>query len=251
MARLQQGRTDWFRIEAKAGTGTAKVLIYDEIGYWGVTASDLVAELDKLDVANIDLRLNSPGGDVFDGMAIYNALRNHPARVVATVDGLAASAASFIAMAADEVVMEKTGTMMIHDAISLAIGNAGDMRETADLLDKMSNTIADIYATKSGRDAAGYRDMMRAETWFNATEAVDAGLADRVAGADDATDADDGQALDVAARWDLSIFSFAGRDQAPAPVIPAQVTTPVATAPSAPVAFDYGAAIRNALEATR
>jgi ATP-dependent protease ClpP protease subunit len=253
-ASTRQG-SSWFRIENRAATSSATVLIYDEIGYFGLTAQDLVHELAGLDVAQIDLRLNSPGGSVWDGAAIYHALRNHPAKVIATVDGLAASAASFIAMAGDEVVMESAGTLMIHDAFTVLAGNADDLRTEADLLDKLSDTIAGIYAEKSGRPLADFRALMKAETWFNADEAVAAGLADRVAGKASASDDDDEDEPEDKApanRWDLSIFNYSGRDQAPAPVIPAPVenAAPVADAvptPTAPVP-DLASVIRNAIQ---
>jgi ATP-dependent protease ClpP protease subunit len=242
--------SSWFRIENRAGTAT--VLIYDEIGYFGLTAQDLVRELGTLDVRKIDLRLNSPGGSVWDGAAIYHALRNHPAKVIATVDGLAASAASFIAMAGDEVVMEPAGTLMIHDAFTVLAGNADDLRTEADLLDKLSDTIAGIYAERSGRPLADFRALMKAETWFNATEAVAAGLADRVAGVTEDPEEEDPaeEPADIAARWDLSIFNYSGRDQAPAPVIPDPVkdAAPVADASPAPTVPDLAAVIRNALQ---
>jgi ATP-dependent protease ClpP protease subunit len=262
VARLRTGDVGWYKIENRAGS--ARVILYDEIGYFGVTASDFIRELDALDVRKIDLRVNSPGGDVFDGLAIYNALKNHPAKVTASVDGLAASAASFIIQAADDIVMEQGATVMIHDALSVTIGNAADHRETADLLDKMSDEIAGIYAARSGRSAESFRDLMRSESWFNGDEAVAAGLADRVVtdeSDDESGDAgsDDGSTKDtasVSARWDLSVFSYAGRDEAPAPVIvPVEAATPVAAETSAPVPtvpVDLASVIRNAIkEATR
>jgi ATP-dependent protease ClpP protease subunit len=251
LARLRNGRTDWYRIENSAdGGSTARVRIYDEIGWFGITAESFARELDDITASTIELHLNSPGGDVFDAVTIYNALRNHPARVVTTIDGLAASAVSYIAMAGDEVVTEKTGTMMIHDAISWEYGNAADMRTTADLLDKLSETIAGIYADRSGRKVADMRALMQAETWFNADEALAAGLVDRIAGQAPADDESESDA--VTDKWDLSVYNYAGRDQAPAPVIPAPTSAaPVATASApltpAPWPFDREA-FRNLIE---
>lgn len=173
----------WYKI-SNLSADTAEVAIYDEIGYWGVTASDFMAELAGADVNNITLRINSPGGDVFDGLAILNSLRNHRATVNVVVDGLAASAASFIAMAGDRVEMSPNSMMMIHEASGLCMGNSVDMRELADLLDKTSGNIADIYARRSGRSAEEHRTAMRNETWYSDQEAVDAGLADAVVGSD-------------------------------------------------------------------
>jgi ATP-dependent protease ClpP protease subunit len=243
-----RGSRSGVRVENRAGTNTARVFLYDYIGYGGISAQDLVPELSGLQVDHIDLRINSGGGDIFDGFALYNAFRNHPAKVTATVDGLAASAASFIAMAADEVVMEKTGTMMIHDGMSpFCSGNAAALREMANILDKMSDTIAGTYADRSGRAKDDFRALMLAETWFNADEAVAAGLADRIAGQDDP----EPDGAPVAAAWDLSIYSFAGRSEAPAPVIPpAQSAAPVAEAVPTPTALvpDLASVIRNAIQ---
>jgi len=174
----------WYRITAAADR--AELFIYGVIGSdWDdgdVTAAAFVKDLRALDVKAIDLHLNSPGGLVFDGVAIYSALKNHPATVTSFVDGVAASAASFVAMAGEEIVVEKPAKMMIHDANGLVLGDADDMRQMADLLDELSDTIAGIYADRAGKTVAHWRTAMRAQTWYGAAEAVAAGLADRVAG---------------------------------------------------------------------
>lgn len=159
----------------------AEVYVYDVIGDWGVSAGDIVAELRAIGDLPIDLHINSEGGSVFDGLAIYNALRNHSKPVTAYVDALAASAASFIAMAANHIVIAKNASMMIHDAIGFAFGNAADMRALADLLDESSETIAEIYDDHAGGGVSHWRDLMRAETWFRGQAAIDAGLADELA----------------------------------------------------------------------
>lgn len=195
---------------------TAVIRLYDPIDswgeWWGVSAKEFVAAIDGLPstVSEIRLHINSPGGDVWDGLAILNALRAHPARVVAVVDGIAASAASFIAVGADELIMARNSELMIHDAWGLCVGNAADMRSMADLLDKNSDNIAAIYAAKAGGSVEEWRALMAAEAWYLADEAVEAGLADRV----DDRQADD----DTKARFDLSIFTYAGREAAPAPI---------------------------------
>jgi ATP-dependent protease ClpP protease subunit len=160
----------------------AEVYLYDEIGWFGITADEFVAELTALDVDEIDLHLNSPGGDVFDGIAIWQALINHRATVCVYVDSLAASIASVIAMAGDRVVMGMLAQMMIHDAWGMCVGNAQDMRQFADELDRFSNTIAKAYADKAGGTPAQWRKSMLGETWYDAAEAVAAGLADEVGG---------------------------------------------------------------------
>jgi ATP-dependent Clp endopeptidase proteolytic subunit ClpP len=180
MARLLEGRNDWYRIENRAGAETAEVYIYDEIGYFGVTAKDFVNDLRNVSAKQINLHLNTPGGDVFDGIAIFNALKNHSATVNVHVDGLAASAGSFIAMAGDKVVMEPHSKMMIHEAFGLAIGNAEDMVKMSERLDATSQNIAAIYAGRTDKDAAFWRAQMKAETWYTDQEAVDIGLADEV-----------------------------------------------------------------------
>lgn len=175
-------RLDWYQIRNSAATpDTTEVFVYDEIGGWcGLDASVFVQELNAIETPNITVRINSPGGSLFDGIAIYNALYQHPSHITTRVDALAASAASIIAMAGDEIEMMVGGQLMIHDAMGVEMGNARDMREMADFLDKQSANIATIYAHKAGGDAAEWRDLMLAETWMFAEEAVSMGLADRV-----------------------------------------------------------------------
>ncbi|MFE2346479.1 head maturation protease, ClpP-related [Kitasatospora cineracea] len=213
-AQLRQGRNDWYRISNNAGTGPAVVHIYGEIGYWGVTAADFVRDLAGVRASEIELHLNSPGGEIFDGIAIMNALRSHPATVTTYVDSLAASIASVIAMGGDRVVMAPNSQMMIHEASSIEIGNAADMRKMADLLDLQSDNIASVYAAKAGGDVAEWRARMTAESWYTAEEAVVAGLADEVSSVHSITEANSPQDLS----WDLSIFNYAGRDAAPNPL---------------------------------
>lgn len=211
-------RGDWFRIEnKKADTEPAQVYIYDEIGFWGTEASDFVQQLVALDADKIDLHLNSPGGEIFDGLAIYNALKQNKAEVTVYVDGLAASAASFIAQAGDKVVMARNAQMMIHDGIAMAYGNEQDMLDTAELLGKLSDNIADIYHVAAKNRGAEensleyFRGLMRAELWMNGTEAVEFGLADET------TDVDDEDAEKAKNKWDLSFYNAAGREKAESP----------------------------------
>ena len=213
-----QGRTDWYRItdrlQAKDedGGGTyAEVMIYDEVGYFGVTAQDFMVDLKAITAPKISLRINSPGGEIFDGIAIFNCLQSHPANVTVYVDSLAASIASVIAMAGDRVVMQPHSQMMIHEGAGMCIGDAADMRELADLLDRSSDNIAAIYSEKAGGTVKQWRDRMRAETWYTAAEAVAAGLADEAAKPKKATP------MPVDNSWDLSVFRYPGRNAAPAP----------------------------------
>lgn len=200
--------------------GVAKLRLYDPIdsegGYWGVSANEFAAVLDGLDssVHTIELHVNSPGGSAFDGIAILNVLRQHRATFNAVVDGLAASAASFIAAGAKKLTMMPNSQMMIHDGFALCIGPAAVMYQCGDMLNKVSDNIASVYAMKSGTETKQWRDLMLAETWMTADEAVSLGLADEVAQLDDGSDAAPENA------FDLSVFKHAGRDEAPAPEPP-------------------------------
>ncbi len=173
--------SDWYKIRMSAPR-TADIDILSNIGGWwdGVDAATMVRDIRDLDADEIRLNINSGGGSIFDAVTILNALRQHPAKVTANVLGLAASAASFIACGVDETTMSANSTMMIHDGSGIAVGNAQDMHEMADLLDKLSDNIASIYAAKAGGTPDSWRETMRAETWYTADEAVAAGLADRV-----------------------------------------------------------------------
>lgn len=174
-----------WRIEnaAAEAEGPAEMYIYDEIdgsGWWGISARDVIEALMQITAPSITLHLNSPGGDVFDAYAIYNALRNHPATVDVIVDGLAASAASYIMLAGDTIEMEPNASVMIHDAITFTYGNEADHAQSGALLGKQSGIVAQIYAERAGGTAEEWRAAMKAETWYTAEEAVAAGLADSV-----------------------------------------------------------------------
>lgn len=173
---------DWFRIIVDKKNDVAKVYIYDEIGYWGTNAKDFAAQLDDLDVGTVHLHINSPGGSVFDGLAIGASIKNHSAKFIGKVDGMAASAASFILQYCDEREISRNAQVMIHDATAYAGGNAAAMRRAADLLDRVSNNIADIYAVRSGQgDVKSWRKIMTSgDKWYDGNEALDAGLVDRV-----------------------------------------------------------------------
>jgi ATP-dependent protease ClpP protease subunit len=251
----------WYHISpvyALAGDATeqpansADVYVYDVIGgWWGMTADDFVRDVASLDVDQIVLHLNSPGGDASEGVAIANVLRAHRAQVVVRVDGWAASAGSVIAMAGDEIVMGIGAQMMIHDAWGYASGNAAEMRKAAEMLDSTSNALASTYAARTGGSTADWRAVMEEESWYTAEEAVAAGLADRVATADE-TGTSEGQQITPGARsgsfWDLwdsagdpnrwagaeLPYAYAGRQNAPAPRIPAR-TAPAAAAAGSPI----------------
>jgi ATP-dependent Clp endopeptidase proteolytic subunit ClpP len=209
---------DWYSIEAAKDAKRATIRIYEPIGGWfGVSAAAFAEELGALDVDEIDLRLNSGGGSVFDGVAIHNSLLAHRARIDVTVDGVAASIASVIAMAGDSVTMGAGSRMMIHNPSAGVIGQAADLRAIANLLDEIGKDIAGFYAARGGKDVAHWLDLMDAETWYSAQEAVDAGLADAVLGKPKSTE--DSTAASSLKIHDLSAYGFryADRDQAPDP----------------------------------
>lgn len=203
----------WYQIR-NSGGASAEVMIYDEIDpWWGVSAATFAKDLAQISADQITVRINSPGGDVYEAIALLNTLRGHRARIVTMIDGLAASAASFVAMAGDEIVVCRNAELMIHDAWVYAGGNAEEMRKHADNLDRISDNIASIYAERAGGTTEEWREVMRAETWFSATEALAAGLADRI-------EAPSQTEFAPAARFDLSTFNYAGRRAAPAPRTP-------------------------------
>lgn len=178
-ARARGSARPEFRIQNATGDA-AEVYIYDDIAWWGVSPQAVVNELKAITAPLIHLRINSPGGDVMDGIAIYNAFARHPAKVITHVDGLAASAASIIALAGDEVEMSEGAFVMIHSAWALAIGNAIEMRRMAGLLDAVDTSLAGIYARRMGITAEEAIALMEAETWLSADEAVAKGFADSV-----------------------------------------------------------------------
>lgn len=171
----------WFSIKnAAADPDTAEISIYDTIGSYGLTAKDFIGQLKATNAKNIDLHINSPGGSVFDGNAIFNALQRHPANITTHVDGLAASIASVIAMAGDVVHMPANALMMIHNPSDMAFGGADDMRQCADLLDKVKGTIISAYDQKTGLGSDKLGQMMDDETWMTAGEAYELGFADSI-----------------------------------------------------------------------
>ncbi len=175
----------WYQIQAKnkAGKATADISIHDEIGLWGISASAFLRDLRGMgDVDEINLSIHSPGGDVLDGWAIYNGLKNSRAKITARVEGLAASMASVILMAADVVEIPKNAYVMIHNPWGLAVGDAEEMRDTADLLDKLGNGLVRAYVDRTGNDEVQVREWMDAETWMDGEEAVARGFATKLLG---------------------------------------------------------------------
>nr|WP_313068381.1 ClpP-like prohead protease/major capsid protein fusion protein [Atlantibacter hermannii] len=173
-------KNSWFRMQASADS-EAEIYIYDEIGYWGVTAKQFVANLKALgDITHIKLHINSPGGDVFDGIAIFNALKFHGAAITVYIDGLAASMASVIAMVGNPVIMPENTMLMIHKPWGFAGGDADDMRDYADLLDKVESVLIPAYAAKTGKSHDEIAAMLEDETWLTGEECLAQGFADQV-----------------------------------------------------------------------
>lgn len=172
-----------FRVLNRASS-EADVYLFSEIGFWGVTAAEFAREMQQVQADTVRLHLNSPGGDAWDGQAIYHTLREHPAAIEVRVEGIAASAASTIALAADpgRLLMAKHAMMMIHDPWTITVGDARDHQKSQEFLDKLGAAISGFYADRAGGTAREWRDRMLAETWYSDQEAVDAGLADGIVG---------------------------------------------------------------------
>ena len=191
----------WYQIRAAAGEAV-EILIYDEIGRnffgEGIAAEQFVKDLADIRGRALDVRINSVGGQVFEGLAIYNALARHDAKVTVHIDGIAASIASIIALAGQDVRIAANAFMMIHNPHGIAWGNSADMREMADTLEKIAGSLVGIYQERTGRSAEAVRAWMDGETWFTAAEAKEAGLVHQVVEA---------QLEDVRASGDLTRFS--------------------------------------------
>ncbi len=185
----------WFNIQGKATDAVAEVYIFDEIGAYGITAQDFISEMKEYKDTPVNLRINCIGGDVFDGMAMYNIIKKREAKTTAYIEGIAASMGSVIALAADEVVMAENSLFMIHNAWGGAMGEAEDMRKTASILEKISGEIANIYERKTRLSLNRIVEMMDKETWLNAQEAYELGFIDLIS-----------DSIKVAAKYDVSKF---------------------------------------------
>ncbi len=188
-------RADWYKIEALSDD-EAEILIYDLIGWPFNDAGEFARSLSGISAKTITVRINSPGGDVFDAISIFNALQSHKAKIITRIESLAASSASFIALGGKEVQAYRNAMMMIHEPWVYSAGNQYDLREIAEILGKISNNMVDIYAANSNVGKRELREMMKNETWFTAKEAMDKGFIDTIV---------DGKA--VKAAFDLSMFA--------------------------------------------
>ena len=190
-------KSNWYEFKNQT-EAMADLYLYGEVGGFGANASEFISALSGLKGAHINLHIHSPGGSVFEGHAIFNALRNHPGGVTTFVDGIAASMASVIAMAGKPVKMASNGFLMIHNPWATFSGDATEMRQEADVLDKLKEGLVKIYADKSGQDANTIRAAMDSETWFDAEEAVAFGFADEIY-----------NGLEAVAKLDVSRFAKA------------------------------------------
>jgi ATP-dependent Clp protease protease subunit len=185
---------NWFEIKAESSK-VVDVYIFDEVGTFGVNAQSFIEEIKAHKGQPMNLHLNCVGGDVFEGMAIYNVIKKRKAKTTVYIEGIAASMGSVIALAADKVIMAENSLFMIHNAFGGAMGEAKEMRKTAAVLDKISNEIADIYTKKTNLPFGKIKEMMDEETWLNADEAFELGFVDSIS-----------DAINVAAKYDISKF---------------------------------------------
>lgn len=213
-------------IKAEASGDEATLYLYDVIvsdAFWGgVSALDFAKELAAIKAPVINLRINSPGGDVFAARAMEAVIREHGSQIIAHIDGHAASAATFVALAANKVKMSDGGLFMIHKAWAIAMGNSDDMLQMTALLEKVDQTLVSTYANKTGQDQAAIADWMAAETWFTAQEALDAGFVDEITASAGQTSANN--------LWNLSAYDKAptqARQHNAEPVQPIKPNQPV------------------------
>lgn len=176
----------WFSIQSKAKTETAEAVaeisLHDEIGFWGITAKDFISQFQAIpaDTKKVKLSINSPGGAVFDGLAMYNAMANSDKDIEVTVLGIAASAASLVAMAGSSIRMPENTYMMVHNPWGVSVGNAADMRDTADILDKIGAGLTTTYAKRTGLSPEKVNELLAKDTWMTAAQAKELGFADEV-----------------------------------------------------------------------
>lgn len=185
----------------KSGDDALTIDLYDEIGPWGVTAREFRARLRESKASSITVRINSPGGDVFDGIAMHNDLIDHPAKVRVEITGVAASAASIVAMAGDRIAIADNAFLMIHNAWGIAAGDKQIMTDFAAVLTQIDAALVRTYAARTGLDEKRLAEMMTAETWLSGSAAVADGFADETTAAEE-----------VSARFDMSVFKNVPRD---------------------------------------
>jgi ATP-dependent protease ClpP protease subunit len=257
LLNLFQANKDRGSFKAQSGADGNVIELYDVIvsseaeasWYGGVSLQAFAKALGGM-TGDVHLRINSPGGDVFAGIAMAQLMREYKGDIIAHVDGYAASAASLIAVAAKKCIMAPASMMMIHKAWTFAIGNADDLLETADLLDKIDGQLAETYAgkakAKSGKKAAEFTAMMAKVTWFTPQEAIDCGLADEIAG-----DAEKPAEAAARALWDMSAFENAPKPQAPKTESESEKAAAALAAAAAVTAAENAAAESERLKCVR
>jgi ATP-dependent Clp protease protease subunit len=216
----------WYTFNNSAGAdnSAAQLEIFDEIGPWGVTAKDFNRDLKGVSASVIDLYINSIGGDVFAGIGIYNQLRASGKTINVKVMGVAASIASVIAMAGTKISMPENSFMMVHNPWTFAMGNADELRDTADVLEKLGNSLTNIYVARTGKTEEEVKALLKAESYLSAAEAVELGFADEVI-----------PEISASAKFDISdlpenvraVFKAAAKPLAKKPEL-TQATEPVA-----------------------
>jgi len=191
-------KMNWYDIKNVASDNVTEVMIYDEIGKYGVDAKSFIDEIKNIpNGTSVLLRINSPGGSVVDGLAIYDAISRMPQKVTTRIEGIAASMGSVIALAGDEVIMSENSLYMIHNVWGGEVGDAGDLRKAADLMDKMGDRLVSIYMSKSGNSEEQIRSWMNEETWFDSSEAVKYGFVDIIE-----------EPIKLAARFDINKYDY-------------------------------------------
>ena len=189
---------NWYNISNKSSENVSEVMIYDEIGKYGVDAKSFIDEMKNIpNDTSVLLRINSPGGSVVDGLAIYDAVNRMPQKVTSRIEGIAASMGSVIALAADEVVMSENSLYMIHNVWGGEVGESDDLRKAADLMDKMGERLVNIYVSKTGKDESEIRNWMDAETWFDSSEALENGFIDSIE-----------EPIKIAASFDINNYDY-------------------------------------------
>lgn len=201
------------KLRMEAAADVAHVYVYDVIdSWWGASAASLIEALAAAGDKTVHLHINSPGGDVFEGRAMAAAIAAHPQDVITFIDGLAASAATYLAMAGKEVRITQGGMLMVHNGWTLGYGNKAELRATADLLQKIDGQIAADYARRTGKPLDQITAWMDAETWFTEQEALAEGFVDAI----NSNTQREQPADATAARWNLSAFANAPKPK-PAP----------------------------------
>jgi ATP-dependent Clp endopeptidase proteolytic subunit ClpP len=191
-------KMNWYDIKNVASDNVTEVMIYDEIGKYGVDAKSFIDEMKNIpNDTSVLLRINSPGGSVVDGLAIYDAISRMPQKVTTRIEGIAASMGSVIALAGDEVIMSENSLYMIHNVWGGEVGDAGDLRKAAELMDKMGDRLVSIYMSKTGNSEEQIRSWMNEETWFDSAEAVKYGFVDKIE-----------EPIKLAARFDINKYDY-------------------------------------------